>query len=317
MRFIMANYGKKSLFAVSMLFFLALSVFSQQNSFSLGLFPEANANTRRGYGLAGGLVADYGITGRIAAGLKVDFGSDFYDVSSFEALAFGRYYFFDASPSFSLFAQAGAGFVMLFEEDRVVPSVLGDGALGIRFPVKKFYTEQYIRFGWPAGFGFGLVVGYRFGPKPLPPPPPPPKPVPEPVPEPVPGPLPEDAPAVIPNDLEIFFPPYAARFTEGGSAWLPLHNHNMVVINTIADFLKDHAEYAVHITGHANPVLGTEEEDTEQLVPISLKRAEFVRDELVHFGVDAGRITVSGAGGAAADPEDPQKNRRVEFRFEK
>ena len=72
MRFIMANYGKKSLFAVLMLFFLAPSVFSQQNSFSLGLFPEANANTRRGYGLAGGLVADYGITGRIAAGLKAD-----------------------------------------------------------------------------------------------------------------------------------------------------------------------------------------------------------------------------------------------------
>ena len=245
--------------------------------------------------------------------MKADFGSDFYDVSSFEALAFGRYYFFNTSPSFSLFAQAGAGFVMLFEEDRMVPSVLGDGALGIRFPVKKFYTEQYIRFGWPAGFGFGLVVGYRFGPKP------PPKPISKPVtvPEPVPGPIHEEAPAVIPNDLEIFFPTYAARFTEGGTAWLPLHNHNMVVLGTIADFLKDHAEYAVHITGHANPVLGTEEEAAEQLVPISLQRAEFVRDELVHFGVDAGRITVSGAGGADANHEDPQKNRRVEFRFEK
>jgi outer membrane protein OmpA-like peptidoglycan-associated protein len=344
MRFFKMNYGKRALLSVSMLFFLALSVFPQQNSFSLGLFPEANANTRRGYGLAGGIVADYGITDRIAAGLKVDFGSDFYDVSSFEALAFGRYYFFNTPPFFSLFVQAGTGLVMLFEGDRMVPSVLGDGALGVRFPIKKFYTEQYIRFGWPTGFGFGLVVGYRFGLKPpppapepepviLPPPPSGPEPTPPPVPEPEPAmlsleslpepvmpppePLPEEAPVVIPEGLEIFFPPNVARFTEGGSAWLPFHNHNTVVLNAIAGFLKDHAEYSIHITGHANPVLGTKEEETGKLVPMSIDRAEFVRDELVYLGIDAGRISVSGAGGTAAKPGDLQKNRRVEFRFER
>ncbi|MDR2160010.1 MAG: OmpA family protein [Treponema sp.] len=340
MSFIKARCGKKVLFSFYMLFFSALSVFSQQkNSFSVGLFPEANANTRRGYGLAGGLVADYGITGRIAAGLKTDFGSDFYEVSSFEALAFGRYYFLDVPPSFSLFAQAGAGLVMLFEGDRMVPSVLGDGALGIRFPVKNFYTEQYVRFGWPTGFGFGLVVGYRFGLKP-PPPEPPPKPVlaaepppepatpaeppPDPPPpvEPLPEPvlsaeLPSEDPAVIPEGLEIFFPPNAVHFTGEETLGLPLHNHNTAILNTVAGFLKDHVQYDVHITGHANPVLGTDDEDTERLIPISVKRADSVRDELIRRGVDAGRISVSGAGGAEADREDPQKNRRVEFRFER
>jgi outer membrane protein OmpA-like peptidoglycan-associated protein len=344
MRFIRTDGGKKTLLPVLILFLVTLSAFPQQkHSFSLGLFPEANANTRRGYGLAGGLAADYGITGRIAAGLKADFGSDFYDVSSFEAQAFGRYYFFDAPPSFSLFAQAGAGLVMLFEGDRMVPSVLGDGALGVRFPVKNFYAEPYIRFGWPAGFGFGLAAGYRFGPKPPPasipappasipappepvpappPPAPPPEPAapPEPAPEPAPplqAPLPEEAPAAVPQGLELFFPPNAARFTEGEPAWLPLYNHNMAVLAAAAGFLRDHAEYAVHITGHANPVTGTEEEAAGLLVPMSVERAAFARDELVRFGIDAGRISVSGAGGAEAGTEDPQKNRRVEFRFER
>jgi outer membrane protein OmpA-like peptidoglycan-associated protein len=368
MHFIRADRGKKAVLPVLMMFFLTLSAFPQQkNSFSLGLFPEANANTRRGYGLAGGLVADYGITRRIAAGLKADYGSDFYDVSSFEAMAFGRYYFFDASPSFSLFAQAGAGFVMLFEGDRMVPSVLGDGALGIRFPVKKFYTEQYIRFGWPAGFGFGLVVGYRFGLKPPkqapePPPEPPPEAAPPPAlaeqapeaapppalaeqaPEAAPPPVlaeqvpeavfpgePEKAPAeppppeavpgipvLVPEGLEIIFLPQVAHFYDEGEWWLPFYNRNMEALVAAAGFLKDYPEYAVHITGYANPVLGTEEEQMGRLIPLSLERAVFVRDELARLGVDPGRITVSGAGGTPETNRDAfWKNRRAEFRFGK
>ncbi|MDR1618878.1 MAG: OmpA family protein [Treponema sp.] len=334
MHFTRADWGEKAVLPFLTLFFVTFSVFPQQkHSFALGLFPEANANTRQGYGLAGGIAADYGITGRIAVGLKTDFGSDFHDVSSFEALAFGRYYFFNASPSFSLFAQAGAGLVMLFEGDRMVPSVLGDGALGIRFPVKNFYTEQYIRFGWPTGFGFGLAVGYRFGLKP----PPLPKPLPEPVTPPVeqapevsfPGepeqapaepPPPElipEIPAVVPEGIEIVFPPYTAHFTDGGSWWQPVYNRNMEALAIIAGFLKNHPEYTVHVTGYANPVLGTDEEYRETLLPLSLERAVFIRDELVRLGVDAGCVTVSGAGSAEVDPENPQKNRRVELRFGK
>ncbi|MDR1899864.1 MAG: OmpA family protein [Treponema sp.] len=324
MGLVLAGYGKRIILLALVLFSLTVPVFSQQkNSLSLGIFPEANANTRKGYGLAGGLIADYGITGRIAAGLKADFGSDFYDVTSLEALAFGRYYFLGDPLPFPLFVQAGAGVVMLLEEDRSVLSVLGDGAVGIRFPIKNFYTEQYVRFGWPHGFGFGLVIGYRFGKKPAPPKAPETGPevtMPEEPAETVPEAAPPEAvheEEAVPEGLEIIFRSNVPDFHDDRAEWEPIFKHNMYVLYTVADFLKAHPEYTVHITGHANPVLGTEEENSGKLIPLSVERAEFVRNELVHLGIDAARLSVSGAGGAEARQEDPQRNRRAEFRFEK
>jgi hypothetical protein len=181
MRFIksLKNIPCHGFFAVILLIGLAFSVFAQEkNTISAGVLVEANANTRHGYGLAGGIIGDYGFTDWFAAGVKLDYGTDFYDVSSFEALAFGRFYLQPSFMPFPLFAQVGAGFISLYEDDRSVASVLADGSLGIRFPIKNFYTEQYVRFGWPTGFGFGLAIGYRFNRK-APPPleTPPPEPV--------------------------------------------------------------------------------------------------------------------------------------------
>ncbi|MDR0403641.1 MAG: hypothetical protein LBH35_08655 [Treponema sp.] len=287
---------------------------------------EANANTRHGYGLAGGLIADYGITDRIAAGIKADFGTDFYDIASLEAMAFGRYYFRDILP-FPLFAQLGAGFIVLYDDNRSVPSILGDGSVGIRFPVKNFYTEQYVRFGWPAGFGFGFVLGYRFDLKPKKPSAAPPetpveKPIAEPVIEPAVEPIVELAaepivePAVEPVSDTVFalFAPYTSTFA--GEEGQSLLDHNLSALKTAIDFMISHPDYNLELAGYANPVLGTVTE-TRNLLELSQQRAAYIKDRLVILGVAADRITVSAEGTRNADPADFQKNRRVDFRFVK
>jgi outer membrane protein OmpA-like peptidoglycan-associated protein len=304
----------------------------EKNTISTGVLVEANANTRHGYGLAGGIIGDYGITDNFALGIKGDFGTDFYDVSSVEALAFGRYYFLNTPLSFPFFLQAGAGLSMLFEGDKSVPTVLGEGGIGIRFPIKKFYTEQYLRFGWPFGFGFGIVVGYRFGFKPsLPdirdwqheggtsiPDPVLPEPVLyEPPEEPKPPEEPEPPELESLKSMEIIFIANMADFESLGEAHLKTFEDNINVLNAVAYFLKAHEDYTLTITGHANPVEKTPTEEEESLRPLSLQRAEYVKARLVNFGIDPERISVAGAGGQGADPQNIVRNRKANFSFMK
>jgi outer membrane protein OmpA-like peptidoglycan-associated protein len=275
-------------------------------------------------------MADYGIVGGFSMGLKGDFGTDFYDVSSLEALAFGRYYFTGILP-FPFFLQAGAGFIMLFEDAKKVSTVLADGSVGIRFPVGNFYTEQYVRFGWPTGFGFAIALGYRFDFRPkkaeppyIPPPPaepePPAPPVAAPEPpapiEPVPQPVKEEV--VIPLIPDIIF---RANFADFAGRDIDAQrgldeetiSGNMRSIEAASEFLVSNPSFHILVEGFANPVLGTVEEEVGKLIPLSRSRASLVRDELIRLGVDPWRITVNAAGGAGRS--SPSGNRRVELRI--
>jgi hypothetical protein len=298
----------KIIIPVILLLIFSIPAFAQEkNTFSLGGLVEANANTRHGYGLAGGLTMDYGITDSMAVGLKADYGSDFYDVTSAEIQAFFRYYFLNFLP-YPLFVQAGGGGIMLQEpsKDKTVFSVLADGSLGIRFPIKKFYTEQYIRFGWPHGFGFGLAIGYRFGTT-----------------------VKKEAPALveetkyIPPDtrhldgLMVSFPPNVAVFESTDAEWRSALEENIFTMNSFAFFLRQYPEYFVIATGHANPIIGTEEENLESLIPLSRERAEYVKEQLIRLGVEGDRIIVEAVGALNADPADGAGNRRVDFRLER
>jgi outer membrane protein OmpA-like peptidoglycan-associated protein len=304
----MCYYNRvKTIFLFSCLFLAALTAFGQEKkSFSLGLLGEANANTRHGYGLAGGLQGEFSVTDNLAFGIKGDYGTDFYDVSSTEAMAYGRWYFRNMPFGFPLFVQAGGGLVVLFEEDRHVFSGIGDAAFGIRFPIKKFYTEQYVRGGWPHGFGFGFVVGYRFGVKTPPPePPPPPAPIQE-----------EEADEDTPEDLEVRFFGNSANFEVLGPRGVEMLTDNIIVLNTVATFMLENPQYRMIIVGHANPVEGTEQEEWTRLIPLSQRRADFVKNELLMLGVENSRILTYGAGGRDASGS-PTSNRSVTFRFEK
>jgi hypothetical protein len=300
--------------------FLWLSRLCAQNAgfAGAGLLGEINGNTRRGYSAAAGLMADYNFTDNWAAGIRTDYGNDFDKITSFEVLAFGRYYFLDTPLPVPLFAQAGAGLSRLSEkENKTVYTILGDGALGARFLVQGFYAEPYIRLGWPAGLGFGFALGYSF-----------PVYIQPPLQEPPPAwfeqeayGLPEEQPdiPVIPN---IVFRADHADFA--GRDIDPVRGleaqtieNNYASLKIVSDFIKAHPAYAVVIEGYANPVLKTDEEETLELLPLSRARARFAVQELVKLGVDPSRIIAVGSGGEDADKTDGRRNRRVRFRFYK
>lgn len=102
--------------------------------------------------------------------------------------------------------------------------------------------------------------------------------------------------------------------------------NNERVLKRIAEILNKFKEYKVTVEGHANRVTDNEAEETEDnpkmwgpaLIPLSAKRAEFVKDYLVKKGVSASRLSTSGKGGTELvvdykDKDNNWKNRRVEF----
>ena len=93
---------------------------------------------------------------------------------------------------------------------------------------------------------------------------------------------------------------------------------NSRVLRRIAQILNRFRDYKITVEGHANPVLGTAAEETNELQPLSLARARAVLEQLVGYGVGRTRLSAVGRGGAMTltnprDPDNNWKNRRVEF----
>ncbi|MBP3710132.1 MAG: OmpA family protein [Treponema sp.] len=106
--------------------------------------------------------------------------------------------------------------------------------------------------------------------------------------------------------------------------------NNERILKRIAEILNKFKDYRVTIVGHANRTSANEAEETQDnpqlwgpaLIPLSLKRAEFVKNYLVNRGVNATRLSIEGKGGTqlVADWQDKNnnwKNRRVEFILQK
>lgn len=96
-----------------------------------------------------------------------------------------------------------------------------------------------------------------------------------------------------------------------------IENNNRV-LRRIAEILNKFKEYKVKVEGHANPVIRTVKEETEELQPLSEARAKAIVDKLVEFGVDKNRLSYVGMGGTRPvvkweDRDNWWKNRRVEF----
>ncbi len=122
----------------------------------------------------------------------------------------------------------------------------------------------------------------------------------------------------------IIFRKDAADFKVDTSLTKANVENNERVLKRIAEILNKFKDYTVTIEGHANNVSGTEEEETSTangnipLEPLSQKRADFVKEKLVQYGVDSNRLTAIGRGGrqpvvARSDRDNWWKNRRVEF----
>lgn len=106
--------------------------------------------------------------------------------------------------------------------------------------------------------------------------------------------------------------------------------NNERVLKRIAEILNKFKDYRVTVVGHANRLTDLEAEETEDnpkqwgpaLIPLSAKRAEFVKDYLVKKGVSSNRLSTEGKGGTELvvdykDKDNNWKNRRVEFILEK
>lgn len=106
--------------------------------------------------------------------------------------------------------------------------------------------------------------------------------------------------------------------------------NNEQILRRIALILDKFKDYKVTIVGHANRITDNPNEETVDnmsawgpaLIPLSNRRAEFVKQILIGYGVNADRLSVDGKGGTepVADTKDKSvnwKNRRVEFILEK
>ncbi len=104
-------------------------------------------------------------------------------------------------------------------------------------------------------------------------------------------------------------------------------NKNVAVLKRLAEIFTKYSRYKIGIEGHAvmlnwdNKVRGDKEQESE-LLPLSKKRAEAVKDYLNTLGIAASRIGTEGIGGARpvvpfSDVDNRWKNRRVEFWLDK
>ncbi|MCR4789763.1 MAG: OmpA family protein [Treponemataceae bacterium] len=98
--------------------------------------------------------------------------------------------------------------------------------------------------------------------------------------------------------------------------------NNERVLKRIADILNKFKDYEVIVEGHANNISGTQEEEDNELIPLSQSRADYVKTRLTRYGVNGGRLSTIGKGGtqpvaATNDPSVNWKNRRVEFILKK
>lgn len=93
---------------------------------------------------------------------------------------------------------------------------------------------------------------------------------------------------------------------------------NLAILNRLAEIFTRYSMYSIQIEGHAVNLSGTEREEREELQPLSLTRAQSVKDAMVERGIASRRITAVGRGGTEpivphTDLDERWKNRRVEF----
>jgi len=119
----------------------------------------------------------------------------------------------------------------------------------------------------------------------------------------------------------IAFAPNTAALDGVDADWLLRQNE--AVLRRLISLFDRFPEYRVVVEGHANAVHGDDPqlfavEQAQELLPLSLARAEAVRQALVNLGMAPERLSVVGLGGLEplvpfADAGQAWKNRRVEF----
>jgi flagellar hook assembly protein FlgD len=121
----------------------------------------------------------------------------------------------------------------------------------------------------------------------------------------------------------IYFKPYTADYTDMHSIDPQRVDRNLKTLDRLAEILKKYQGYKIRIEGHAVMIYWDQPsrarlEQEQVLLPLSLSRAEVIKDALVQRGVRAERMSTTGFGGLLpvvphGDLDNRWKNRRVEF----
>jgi flagellar hook assembly protein FlgD/outer membrane protein OmpA-like peptidoglycan-associated protein len=103
-------------------------------------------------------------------------------------------------------------------------------------------------------------------------------------------------------------------------------DRNNKVVARIAQILNKFSSYKIQIEGFANSAAAIEglgqaaidREQQQELIPLSLGRAELIKKMLIQQGVDPARLSTAGLGASEpvvpfSDAQNRWKNRRVEF----
>jgi hypothetical protein len=159
---------KRMVLVLAALIGLGFSVFAQEQEwqrypYSLGAGLEMNMATREGWAQGYSVILDrHFFDEHFVMGLRGTMNSDYDSISNLEGSLFARLYPYKLGLG-GAFVQLGWG-ASSFQEDELQPLVvLLDGAAGFRFYfLQGFYTEAYVRAGYPTQWAFGLLGGHRF-----------------------------------------------------------------------------------------------------------------------------------------------------------
>ena len=125
------------------------------------------------------------------------------------------------------------------------------------------------------------------------------------------------------ESTKIFFPAYSADLSKVSQAKKEANN---AALDELAEALKKATEAKIKVVGHANKVFWRDEargsvEQEQVLIPLSMSRAQAVRDALAQRGLKPEQFDLTGVGADGplapfGDLVNNWKNRRVEFVLE-
>jgi hypothetical protein len=131
----------------------------------LGLGTNLNAATASFFNLERSITLEFQLLRYVINGVQLRISEDFTLFTSIETDLFARWYFLDKTFKYKgWFTQADMGLALRFTLDTTNPSVSLGLNLGYRLPLRDgdYYTEPYIRVGYPTAVSFGARLGCRF-----------------------------------------------------------------------------------------------------------------------------------------------------------
>lgn len=243
------------------------------------------------------------------------------NILTFETQVFLRWNFLQLGKPqnpINVFAQGGLGMLSAYRGNAQNPgkifsdvtmtrgSVLAEAAAGVTIPLsERWHIEPVIRGGYPHIWGASITVGYKFK-------------------------LPQSTykeviKSLPPNEIVkrvmitsveyILFAGDIGRYNVGIDR--DAQGLNELVLNSIAQFLKENPNCLVRIEGHANPITANTRE-AEELLMLSRQRSLAVAEQLKQRGISDDQMVMVFLGGAKtiiplSDTDHRNRNRRVEL----